>query len=60
VANLPPLFVFQSFNMAKAFRDFRVFRGLKKPRSSESFREQAAPHSKYPLNPRIELMGTAR
>jgi hypothetical protein len=31
---LTPLFVFQSFNVAKAFRDFRAFRGLKKRRSS--------------------------
>jgi hypothetical protein len=30
VANLTLLFVFRSFDVAKALRDFHVFRGLKK------------------------------
>jgi hypothetical protein len=34
VANLTPLFVFQSSNVAKALRDFLVFRGRKKRSSS--------------------------
>jgi hypothetical protein len=40
-----PLFVFQSFNVAKAFRDFREFRGLKK-----AAQQRRTP--KYPFNPR--------